>query len=293
MKKTLFKGSGVAIITPFTNGGADYDSFGRIIDFQIQNNTQAIIVCGTTGESSVLSETEYESVIRFAIEKVNKRVPVIAGTGSNNTAHAVKLSKFAQSAGADGLMAVTPYYNKTTQDGLAAHYFAIADSVSLPVIVYNVPSRTGMNIAPETYARLGKHENINAIKEANSNIGALAKTMALAGDSLNVYCGNDDEIVPFLSLGGVGVISVLANIAPKETQDICRLFFEGKTEESAKLQISMIELCGALFCETNPIPVKYGMKLLGYGNGEVRLPLIEMEDKKRLENAMRKAGLIS
>ncbi|MCL2009809.1 MAG: 4-hydroxy-tetrahydrodipicolinate synthase [Synergistaceae bacterium] len=292
MKKVLFKGSGVAVVTPFTDGGIDFETYGRLIDFQIESGTQAIISCGTTGESATLSESEHKSVISFAVERVNKRVPVIAGTGSNNTAHALEMSKFAQSAGADGLLVVTPYYNKTTQNGVVAHFHAIADSVNLPIMVYNVPARTGLDVLPATYAKLAKHENINCIKEANSNIGGLAKTISLAGDALNVYCGNDDEIVPFLSLGALGVVSVMANVAPRQVQDVCRLFFEGKIKESAELQISLIELCNALFCETNPTPVKYGVKLLGYGNGKVRLPLIEMEDKNRLETAMKKAGII-
>lgn len=291
MKKVLFKGSGVAIVTPFKNGGIDFESYGRLIDFQVENGTQAIIACGTTGESATLSESEHKSVISFVVEHVNKRIPVIAGTGSNNTAYALELSKFAQSAGVDGIMAVSPYYNKTTQSGIVAHFYKIADSVNLPIMVYNVPSRTGLDILPATYAKLGKHENINCIKEANSNIGALAKTFSMAGDTLNVYSGNDDEIVPFLSLGAMGVVSVLANVAPRQIQDICSLFFEGKAKESAKLQISLLDLHGALFCETNPIPAKYGTKLMGYGNGEVRLPLIEMEDKNRLETAMKKAGI--
>lgn len=294
MKKLLFKGSGVAIVTPFSGGSVDYSSFERILEHQIANGTQAIIVCGTTGESATLSDEEKKSVISFAIRHVNGRIPVIAGTGSNDTAHAVELSAFAQKAGADGLLVVTPYYNKTTQNGLCAHYFKIANSVDLPIMVYNVPSRTGLNILPDTYAKLAEHKNINSIKEANSNIGALAQTLAKTGGDVNVYCGNDDEIVPFLSLGCAGVVSVMANVAPRLTQNICELYFNGETAKSAALQISLIELCNALFCETSPIPVKYGMSLLGLCDNELRLPLIEMEsvNRPRLEAAMKNAGLI-
>ncbi len=293
MKKVLFTGSGVAVATPFKKGGdgVDYQSLGRHLDFLIENGTQAIVTCGTTGESATLPDDEHKEIIHFTLGHVGGRVPVIAGTGSNYTAHAVEFSRFAEKEGADGVLVVTPYYNKTTQAGLAAHYLHIADSMSLPVIVYNVPSRTGLNILPETYAKLAEHENINAIKEANSDIAALARTCALTDGKINIYSGNDDEIVPILSLGGVGVISVLGNICPRETQDICRLFFEGKIAESAKLQCDVLELVGALFCETNPIPVKYALSLMGFGNGEVRLPLIEMQDKRRMEEAMRRVGI--
>ncbi len=295
MKKRIFSGSGTAIVTPFKDGSVDFSALKRIIDFQIQNNTKAIIVCGTTGEASTLTEEEQKKVIAFTINHTAKRIPVIAGTGSNSTSHAVSLSKFAAAEGADGLLAVTPYYNKTTQKGIKAHYFAIAEATNKPVIVYNVPSRTGLNILPETYMALGAHDNIVAIKEANSNIGALAETRMLTGDTLDVYCGNDNEVVPFLSLGSIGVISVLSNILPKEMSDICELFFEGKVKESAELQISVIELCGALFCETNPIPVKHAAKLIGLCSDELRLPLVAMEEKnrKRLFAAMQQLGLIS
>ena len=294
MKKILFKGSGVAVITPFKNGVVDYDSFKKILNFQIENGTQAIIVCGTTGESATLSDKEKISLISCAVEHVNKRVPIIAGTGSYDTAHAAKLSKEAQSAGADGLLVVTPYYNMTTQNGLCSHFFSIADGVDIPIIVYNVPSRTGLNILPETYAKLAAHENINASKEANRSVGALARTFAAVGDSMNVYCGNDDEIVPFMALGALGVISVMANPAPRETQNICELFFAGRIGESARLQASMTNLCDALFRETSPAPVKHAMKLLGYGNGELRLPLVDIEEKNRefLAKAMTKAGIL-
>lgn len=292
-KKTLFKGLGTAVATPFGNNGIDFDSFRKIIDFQIENGAKAIIVCGTTGESATLSEYEQKKIITFALEYVNGRVPVIAGTGSNSTAHASELSKFAANEGADGLLLVTPYYNKTTQNGIVAHCFKIAEDAAKPVIVYNVPSRTGLNIVPETYLKLSVHENIVAIKEANGNIAAAAETCALIGDSLDVYCGNDGEIVPFLSLGAAGVISVMSNILPRETSEICELFYNGQIKESLDLQLSLMEICNALFCETNPIPVKYAMKLTGLCSGEVRLPLVEMEEKNRgrLEAAMRKAGI--
>jgi len=292
-KNRIFTGSGTAVITPFANDGIDFDSFRKIIDFQIENGAKAIIACGTTGESAALSEYEHKKIISFAVEYVDGRVPVIAGTGSNSTAHAAVMSKFAADEGADGLLVVTPYYNKTTQKGLVAHYFKIAEASGKPLIVYNVPSRTGLNIMPETYALLGEHENIVAVKEANGNIAALAESMALCKGSLDFYSGNDGEIVPFLSLGGIGVISVAANILPKETSDICELFFQGKIEESRALQLSMVEICSALFCETNPIPVKYAAKLMGLCNGELRLPLIEFDEKHRggLEAAMKKAGI--
>ena len=294
MKKTrIFVGSGAAVITPFANDEIDFASFRKIIDFQIENYTKAIIVCGTTGESAALSDYEHKKLISFAIEYVNGRVPVIAGTGSNSTARSLEMSRFAANEGADALLVVTPYYNKTTQPGLVAHYFKIAETSGKPLMVYNVPSRTGLNILPETYALLGEHENIVAVKEANGNIAALAESLAACAGSLDFYSGNDGEIVPFLALGGMGVVSVMANILPKQTSNICELFFSGKIEESRKLQLSLTEICSALFCETNPIPVKHAMKLMGYCNGELRLPLIEIGEKHRgrLETAMRNAGI--
>jgi len=292
-KKRIFTGSGTAVITPFTANGIDFKSFRKIIDFQLENGTKAIIVCGTTGEAPVLSDHLQKKIISFAAEYVNGRAPVIAGTGYNSTAHCVKMSKFAAGAGADGLLLVTPYYNKPTQSGLIAHFLAVADSTDKPIIVYNIPSRTGINITPETYAKLSEHENIAAAKEANGNIAAAAECRALTGDSLDLYAGNDSEIVPFLSIGGAGVISVMANILPKETSDICELFFSGKIKESAELQLSLMDMCGALFAETNPIPVKYAMKLMGLCTGEARLPLtpLDARHRGRLEAAMRKAGV--
>ena len=286
-------GSGVAMITPFTTNGIDYKSIGKIIDYQLKNGTKAIIACGTTGEAPALSEYEQKKVITFIVEYVNGRIPVIAGTGFNSTAHSVKMSKFAAKAGADGLLLITPYYNKPGQNGIITHFFTVADSTDKPVIIYNIPSRTGVNITPETYLKLSEHENIAGVKEANGNLAAAAECRALTDGALDIYSGNDSEIVPFLSLGGAGVISVLANILPKETSDICELYFAGKVKESMRLQLSLTELCGELFAETNPIPVKYAMKLLGYGNGNMRLPLTPLDEKSkvRLEAAMKKAGL--
>jgi len=292
-KKRIFTGAGVAVITPFTANGIDFCSFKRIIDFQMENNTKAIIVCGTTGEAPALSEYEQKKIINFAVEYVNGRVPVIAGTGCNSTAHSAKMSKFAAKAGVDGLLLITPYYNKPTQNGIIAHFFTVADSVGKPVIVYNIPSRTGVNITPESYLKLSEHENIVGVKEANGNIAAAAECRALTGASLDIYSGNDSEIIPFLALGGAGVISVMANILPKETSDICELFFSGRIKESLELQLSLMGVCRALFVETNPIPVKYAMQLMGYCSGIVRLPLTRMDEKNRsgLESAMRKAGI--
>lgn len=294
MKKVIFKGSGVAIVTPFdAQNNVNFDKLGELIEYQLANSTDALVVCGTTGEASTLSDREHIDVIYYAVKKATGRVPVIAGTGSNETEHALELSKEAESAGADALLIVTPYYNKTTQNGLVRHYTYIADRVDLPIIVYNVPSRTGLNILPETYRELSKHPNIVAVKEANSNIAAIAKTRALCGDELHIYSGNDDQIVPILSLGGLGVISVLANIMPQRTHDICSLYFEGDTKASAELQISLMELIDALFCEVNPIPVKTAMNLMGFNVGGLRMPLFEMQDKNKdtLKAAMLRAGL--
>ncbi len=265
MKKTIFTGAGVAIITPFDDSGKiNFEELGKIIDNQISEGTDAIIITGTTGESATLDDDEHKAAIKFAVEAVNKRVPVIAGTGSNDTAYAIQLSQYAEKVGADALLLVTPYYNKCTQNGLVAHYTKIADNVNIPMIVYNVPSRTGVGIKPETYARLAEHKNIVAAKEANGDLSSILKTRRLCGDELTIYSGNDDQIIPILSLGGKGVISVLSNVAPKDTHLICQLYFEGKVEAAAKLQIDYSDLIDALFCEVNPIPVKAAMKLLGW-----------------------------
>ena len=287
---SIFKGAGVAITTPFlANGEVDYDTFRDQIEYQIQNGTDAIIVCGTTGEASCLSHEEHLDCIKFCVEVVNKRIPVIAGTGSNCTETAIYLSTEAEKYGVDGLLVVTPYYNKATQKGLIEHYTMVANSVKLPIIMYNVPSRTGCNILPDTAAKLCKNvPNIVGIKEASGDISQVAKVALLCGDDIDIYSGNDDQIIPILSLGGKGVISVLSNIAPKQTHDICQAFFDGDTAKAAKLQIEAIPLVGALFCEVNPIPVKKAIELQGRDTGVVRRPLTEMEPQNadRLQKEM-------
>ncbi len=294
MKKKIFTGSGVAIITPFTEDGINFEELGRIIEDQIAGGTDAIVITGTTGESATMTDEEHRQAIKYAVEKVNKRIPVVAGAGSNETAYAVELAKHAEEVGADALLVVTPYYNKCTQNGLVAHYNKIADSVNIPLIVYNVPSRTGVNIKTETYVKLSKHPRIVAVKEANGDLTSILRLRAACGDDLDVYSGNDDQIVPILSLGGLGVISVLANVAPKETHDICQLYFDGKIKESAQLQIEYCDLIDALFCEVNPIPVKTAMKLMGYNVGGLRMPLSEMEEANLniLKTSMKRHKLI-
>lgn len=295
MKNTVFTGAGVAIVTPMNaDGSINYDEFGRVIDFQIDNGTDAIIVCGTTGESATMTDEEHVECIRYCIERVNKRVPVIAGTGSNDTKYAVDLSVEAEKLGADALLVVTPYYNKTSQRGLIAHFTAIADSVNIPIILYNVPSRTGVNIALDTYDVLANHKNIAAVKEASGNISSIAKIIEKCGDRLDVYSGNDDQIVPIMALGGKGVISVLSNVCPKETHDIAQLCLDNNIAEAAKLQIKYLDLCNSLFIDVNPIPVKEAMNLIGFKAGECRLPLLKMEQGKidALTASMKKVGLI-
>lgn len=277
MKRIIFRGAGVAIVTPFNEDGIDFDALGKLIDYQIENSTDAIIIAGTTGESATMSDAEHKEIIKFAVEHVNKRVPVIAGAGSNDTAYAIQLSQYAEKVGADALLLVTPYYNKCTQNGLIAHYKKIADNVDLPIILYNVPSRTGVNIKPETYLKLSEHPRIVATKEANGDLSSIVRTKKLCGDELEIYSGNDDQIIPILSIGGKGVISVLSNVAPKDTHLICQLYFEGKVEAAAKLQIDYSDLIDALFCEVNPIPVKAALKILGYNVGKSRMPLSEIE----------------
>ena len=290
----IFTGAGVAIATPFDeNYNIDYDSFGKLIDFQIENKTDAIIVCGTTGEASTLNHEEHIAAIRYCVNRTNKRVPVIAGTGSNCTRTAVEMSKEAEEAGADALLLVTPYYNKATQKGLIEHYGAVADAVSIPIILYNVPSRTGCNILPKTAVALAKkHKNIVGVKEACGNISQVAELMHLADGILDVYSGNDDQIVPILSLGGVGVISVLSNVAPKYTHDIVAKFLDGDVAGSCRMQLDALPLIQALFCEVNPIPVKEAMNLLGKNVGPVRGPLCAMEDvnRERLAQALKDFG---
>ena len=294
MKPIIFKGCGTALATPFDEQGINFKVFGEMIENQIENGVDALIVCGTTGESSTMTEKERKDAIKFAIDVAKKRVPVIAGTGSNNTAQAIAMSKYAEEVGADGCLVVTPYYNKTTQGGLIAHYSAVASSTKLPIILYSVASRTGVNILPETCLELSKIPNIVAIKEASGNISQIAKIAELCGDNLHIYSGNDDQVVPIMSLGGLGVISVLSNVAPKYTHDMCQNFFDGKLDEALKMQLNALSLINALFCEVNPIPVKYALKLMGYDFGKPRLPLVELTDKNKvvLENEMKKMNLI-
>ena len=275
----IFKGAGVAIVTPMTaDGEVNYEVLGEMLEAQIAGGTDAIIICGTTGESATLSEEEHSAVIRYAIKKVNKRIPVIAGTGSNCTATAIKLSKEAEKDGADGLLLVTPYYNKATQKGLIAHYTAIAKAVSLPIILYNVPSRTGCNLQPETIAALVKNvKNIVGVKEASGNISQIAKVKLLCGDDIDLYSGNDDQVVPILSLGGIGVISVLSNVAPKETHNMVMDYLNGDVDKARQMQLKAIPLIDALFSEVNPIPVKKALNLMGWEAGPLRAPLTEME----------------
>ena len=291
--KKLFEGSGVAIVTPFKDGKINYDAMGNLIEWHIENKTDAIIVCGTTGESATMSDEERKTTIKFVVDKVNKRIPVIAGSGSNNTAYSVELSKYCQEVGADGLLVVTPYYNKSTQDGLIKHFTTIAESVDIPIILYNVPGRTGVNIKPTTVEKLSKVKNIVAIKEASGDISQVAEISRLCGDDFAIYSGNDDQIVPILSLGGSGVISVLANILPKETHDIVEKYLSGDVEEARKLQLSLNELVSSLFIEVNPIPVKAAMNLMGLEAGELRLPLVEISEAslKVLANNMKKCGI--
>ena len=291
----IFKGAGVAIVTPmFEDGSVNYDKLKEILEEQIAQETDAIIICGTTGESATMSEKEHSEVIKFAVDTVAKRIPVIAGTGSNCTQTAIELSKQAEEDGADALLLVTPYYNKATQNGLIVHYTAIAESVSLPIILYNVPSRTGCNILPETAAYLGKNvKNIVAIKEASGNISQVAKLKALAGDSLDIYSGNDDQVIPLLSLGGIGVISVLSNVAPKFTHDMVMKYLEGDHETALNMQLEALPLIDALFCEVNPIPVKAAMNLMGKEVGPLRAPLTVMEEahQQKLAQAMKDFGI--
>ncbi len=292
----IFKGAGVAIVTPFyEDGSIHYEKFAQLVEDQIAGGTDAIIVCGTTGESSTLTHEEHLDLIRFCVETVKGRVPVVAGTGSNCTETAVYLSKEAEKYGADALLLVTPYYNKATQNGLFAHYKKVADSVKLPIILYNVPSRTGCNIMPQTAVRLCKEvENIVGVKEASGNISHVAKLQSLADGKVDVYSGNDDQIVPILSLGGKGVISVLSNVAPRQTHDICQKFFDGDVEGSMKEQLRAIDLCDALFCEVNPIPVRAALNLMGKEVGPARMPLSEMEPQnvERLKKAMQEYGIL-
>jgi len=292
MRKPIFTGSGVAIVTPFTDEGVDFEKLEELIEFQIKEGTDAIIACGTTGEASTMPDDEHISVIEFTVKKVNGRVPVIAGTGSNDTRHAIELSKRAEDVGADAILSVTPYYNKTTQRGLYEHFKAIAQSISIPVVLYNVPSRTNLNINPETLAELSQIDNIVAVKECNlSQVGDIIN---LCGDRITVYSGEDSNVLPLLALGGKGVISVMANIIPKDTHDLVAKFLEGDLEGSRKIQLKTLNLIKALFIEVNPIPIKAAMNLMGMNVGKCRMPLVDMSEKNLniLKNAMKEYGLI-
>lgn len=292
-KNTIFKGAATALITPLNENGVDYENFGKLIDWQIEQGIDALVICGTTGEASTLTDAEHKEAIRFAAERINHRVPMIAGTGGNDTAYAVELTKYACEVGADACLVVTPYYNKATQNGLIKMFNTIADASTKPIILYNIPSRTGVNIAPETFVKLAENPKIAAVKEASGNISQCVKIMQLVGDKLDMYSGNDDQIVPLLSLGGSGVISVLSNVFPKETSELCHRFFDGDVKGSAELQFKFLPLINALFSEVNPIPVKAAMAKLGFGENYLRLPLTEMEEAHAevLYNEMRKLGL--
>lgn len=295
MKKQIFKGAGVALVTPMNeDGSVNYNKLKEIIEFQIAGKTDALIICGTTGESPTLSDEEILKITEETVKQTACRVPVIVGTGSNDTAHSIELSLEVEKLGADGLLMVTPYYNKTTQKGLVKSYFAVADRVDLPIIVYHIPGRTGLTIAMKTFQELAEHPNIVAVKEASGNISIAAQLRALCGDSFALYSGNDDQVVPLLSIGGAGVISVLSNVAPKAVHDLCQLYFDGKVKESAEIQIQMMDLINALFHEVNPIPVKEAMNLMGMNVGSGRLPLCEPSEEtvKMLKNSLEKHKLI-
>lgn len=295
MKQTVFTGAACAIVTPFSSDGKiDYKTLKKQVDFQIENGTDAIVVCGTTGESSVLSTREHRQVIKSVVKYVDKRVPVIAGTGSNSTESAVKRSYSAESVGADALLIVTPYYNKCSQTGLIEHYEFISERTDLPIIVYNVPSRTGVDIKPETYMELCKIRNIVATKEANGNISALMKTISLCGDELTIYCGNDDQTSAFMAMGAKGVISVLSNIMPEEMHKLATSVLLGKTKQSVATQVKLLDIANILFCDVNPIPVKYAMKQMGIDSGVYRLPLSDTSEanKRRIRDCLRKHSLI-
>ena len=278
MKKPLFTGSGVAIVTPFTKEGVDFDKLGELIEFHIANKTDAIIICGTTGEASTMPDAEHKATIEYTVKKTAGRIPVIAGTGSNDTPHAIELSRFAQSVGCDGLLVVTPYYNKTTQKGLYLHFKAIAESVDIPIILYNVPGRTKLSIALDTLEKLAQIDNIVAIKEASGDIAYLSHVAARVPE-LAIYSGNDDMVIPALSVGGLGVISVAANIIPEDMHNMCQLYFDDKVKEAAQMQLRALDLIDKLFIEVNPIPIKNAMNMLGYEVGDLRMPLCDLEEK--------------
>ncbi len=294
MKNTVFTGAACAIITPFKNNKVDYNKFAELIEWQIAQGIDAIVFAGTTGEGSTLTDKEHKDVIKFGVDTVAGRVPVIAGTGSNDTTYAIELTKYACEVGADAMLLITPYYNKATQKGMIASFKAIADASTKPCILYNVPSRTGCNLLPESVAELSKHPNIVAIKEASGNISQIAAVAALCGDDIDIYSGNDDQIVPVMSLGGKGVISVLANVVPKETAEMCRCYLEGDTKKALELQLKYLSLVDYLFCEVNPIPVKAALSQMGFCDNELRLPLTPMEEQHeaKLLEVMRGHGII-
>ncbi len=293
MKTPVFTGANVAIVTPLTENGVNLEKFGELIEFQIENGIDAITVCGTTGESATLSHEEHCQVIEYSVKKVAGRVPVIAGTGSNDTSYALELSKFAESVGVDGLLMVTPYYNKTTQRGLIKHYTYVADRVNKPIILYNVPSRTGVSFTADTYAELSKHPNINGIKEASGDFSLAAETLSKCGDNMFMWSGNDDQVVPLMSLGAVGVISVVANILPDVVAKMCKCCLEGDFKAASKLQLDYFDISDSLFCEVNPIPVKTALKLMGMDNGYLRMPLYEMApaNVERLRKSLNAVGI--
>ena len=292
-KKRVFTGAGTALITPMNEHGVDYETFGPLIDWQIENNIDALIIAGTSGEGSTLSDQEHKDVVKFAVERAAGRVPIIAGTGSNDTAYGLQLTKACCEYGVDGVLVVTPYYNKATQDGLVKLYYEYADAATAPVILYNVPSRTGVNITPETYVRLAEHENIVAVKEASGNISQITDMMSRTNGSLDLYSGNDDQIIPLMSVGGIGVISVLSNLLPQETHDMVMAYMNGETQKAAQMQLHYMDLIRSLFCEVNPIPVKAAMSYMGYGENYVRSPLYPMEgaNAERLQESMRRVGI--
>ncbi|MEG1003362.1 4-hydroxy-tetrahydrodipicolinate synthase [Clostridium sp.] len=291
---TIFEGSGVAIVTPFTNDSVDYDKLKELLEWHVKENTDAIVICGTTGEATTMTLEEKKSVIKFTVDTINGRIPVIAGSGSNNTKSSVEMSKYCESVGVSALLVITPYYNKTNHKGLIKHFETINDAVNIPIILYNVPSRTNMNITPSTLLELSKFNNVVAIKEASGNLSQVAEMKALCGDSIDIYSGNDDQIIPIMSLGGKGVISVLANVIPNEVHNMTRMYLDGKCHEASKIQIDTLELSNSLFLETNPIPVKTALNLMGFKVGPLRLPLYEMDEnlQKDLENTLKKYKLI-
>ena len=291
---SIFEGSGVALITPFTETGVDYDKLKEILEWHVKEGTDSIIICGTTGEATTMTLDEKKEVIKFTVDTINGRIPVIAGTGSNNTKASIEMSKYAESVGVSAVLVITPYYNKTNNKGLIKHFEAVNNAVNIPIIVYNVPSRTGMNVSPSTLKELSKLKNIVAVKEASGNLSQVAEIKAICGDSIDIYSGNDDQIIPIMSLGGKGVISVLANVIPKEVHNMTRMYLDSKCHEASKIQIDTLELANSLFLETNPIPVKTALNLMGFEVGPLRLPLYEMDEKlkNKLEDTLKKYKLM-